>query len=1641
MADLGNLYFSVMLKDLTDKQIKNIKNKLDNLGVKVNTNLGFDKREFRKSMTDYLRANTFNAKVDVVIGKSSAQKAVREALRKAGMSTETTAGELRQQRILEIQERMKQRAVLSEERLRAAKLRTATAEERNRRAMEKMNQAMSRQTNLASRLSEQMGTIFSVYALERFASRLIEIGGMFQTQHIALKAMLGDAAQADTIFSQIKSLAIESPFTFMDLSSYTKQLAAFSIPYNELYDTTKRLADISAGLGVDMGRIILAYGQVRSAAFLRGQEVRQFTEAGIPLLDALAEKFTELEGRVISVGEVFDKISRREVPFEMVREVLWDMTNEGGQFYNMQSQLVESLSGKYDKLKDSLQIMMGEIADSNRGMLGGALDMLTSLADHWESVIQVLNTAVVAFGTYKATMITINAVTAAAVIQKRGLATASVFATKALNGETVAMKVLNAQTSKMIIGANRLRGAFAAIGKGGWVGLVLTAVAGIATWIGTAVKQANRLQAEFKKIEEESVSSELNLSGGYRRLVSDLENASRGTKEYKEIIGQINSTYGQYLDKLYDEAEAYETVKDSVDSVTAAIREKLRQQEYEKKASAIESEYAETFAEIQEEIAGRISQDFDVDGKTGKRMAAYVTEMMRSGTPADDALRQIAQYYDRGEVYDQLQKFYSNMYDFPMQPMLEEYAEALKEYRAEMDGIADSGTFVKRVLDDIAEKYKTALSGARTPDEQRETELQMLREQLSALEGMGLPGGDKAIKKIKANIAALDQLDKEWVKLTNDIMGTSGKLALTDTYMANPVSYFEMLAKELDSSKKVIEELSGLGETVGKDPMAKGQIDRAEQQIKRIEALGKALGIDIMSYGTKESQKVDDPLAKQWKERLALLKEAVNEYEKYSELYGAQEAQQKLSGSGMFAGLGDDFDFTQAKKALADFVQEMSSTAQTEGQKDVAGEGLRLVMQLRFNADKESLDDALNATREEIEKQTEKWDLYNKLYESSGNKKFSIDLLGKDIEIWDDAATALKETLGGKMAELGLPTDGLWEKTEEEAEAVFGQNGELFGLWKEINGRIEQNGIELKLDIAEAYGKVKTLQDKINDLRAERDSKLKEIRDSGYGESSTEYKSVKETYDDDLNGLWTEFLEDSGWVDKIKSYVKDRLIGLLSELNTSLSSGKITGDAEIEETKAQISIIEGILDKMKNGVDGNAESWGDLNRVLGDSADVFDEIGALIPGVVGEAVSQVGQMGAAAVSLAKGIDVVKTSTQALEKATAIFAIISAAIKIISFIPSVLNANAEAAENSAQALWDYTEALEAANEESRLTQFETVFGEDAYGKFQEAISLEKKNIDEFKKGVEDVQRSNYQEMANAMAKYPGMSYSMLNDDLLFSSDMRSRWQKFFGTGDKNIHILTKEDILDENGEFDGEKLKDWYEAYGDGLEDEHRRMIESLINDWDQYQDAVQAQFEYMSEMFDDISSKITGGLLDKFLETGSVVHDLDEYTQDFARSLAESVVQSWILESVFNDDLKNAVLETLKEGNPEKAVDLLGEAMEGVEDMFPAIEEFFQSMGIEQLASSADSLTKGIESVTEETAGLLASYINAMRADLSVMRSMFGEFAPQVNTILQAQVTHLESIAANTFRNAEMAEEIRDLLQRNVNGGNKFNIK
>lgn len=258
------------------------------------------------------------------------------------------------------------------------------AEAWNRRILGQMEQLEQQSSSLGGvfgELGDQIRMAFSIYGIENFLKSVITVGGEFEQQRVALQSILGNLQHADTMYSELKKLAVVSPFSFLDLTSYAKQLSAFSIPYDELYDTTKRLSDISAGLGVDMSRIILAYGQVRSASVLRGQELRQFTEAGIPMVDALAKKLSEARGELVSTADVFKLISQRAVSFNMVKEVLWDMTDETGKFYNMQLVLSDTLYGKWSNLRDAWEIMLSEIADGE-GVTGGLLkDMVSGLTE------------------------------------------------------------------------------------------------------------------------------------------------------------------------------------------------------------------------------------------------------------------------------------------------------------------------------------------------------------------------------------------------------------------------------------------------------------------------------------------------------------------------------------------------------------------------------------------------------------------------------------------------------------------------------------------------------------------------------------------------------------------------------------------------------------------------------------------------------------------------------------------------------------------------------------------------------------------------------------------------------------------------------------------------------------------------------------------------------------------------------------------------------------------------------------------------------------------------------------------------------------------------------------------------------------
>ncbi|MBO7510042.1 MAG: hypothetical protein J6T35_02565 [Bacteroidales bacterium] len=459
-----------------------------------------------------------------------------------------------------------------------------------------------------SRLLKRSLYFFGLSAITRFVRNVRQVTAEFELQRVALGGIIQDTEQANTLFRQIKAAAIESPFEIKDLVSYTKQLSAYRVETENLFDVTMRLADVSAGLGVDMSRLILAYGQVRAASVLRGQELRQFTEAGIPLVDLLAKKFHELNGRMVSTGEVFEMISKRAVPFEMISEIFEDMTSKGGTFYKMQEKQAETLAGQWANLKDAVSIMYDEIGNTDtvhRAMEGIITDAKT-LMQNWRSVATILKTVGIQYALVKVASLFLPTLTmntklaekaTIALARAQQLETAQQAKSNVVRG--LAISQLNKYSKYMAKaaaaqtlfgrGLNKIAASFLG---GGWVGLAITAVSVLVGWFISARQEANRLNKELDKIGTEGAIQINRSVANFRRLAEAAVEAADGSNEQNEALAELQRTYSDIIPSQNMQIDKLRELKGNYDSLTEAIEQKINMQIREQKVNAATDAYS-----------------------------------------------------------------------------------------------------------------------------------------------------------------------------------------------------------------------------------------------------------------------------------------------------------------------------------------------------------------------------------------------------------------------------------------------------------------------------------------------------------------------------------------------------------------------------------------------------------------------------------------------------------------------------------------------------------------------------------------------------------------------------------------------------------------------------------------------------------------------------------------------------------------------------------------------------------------------------------------------------------------------------------------------------------------------------------------
>lgn len=388
--------------------------------------------------------------------------------------------------------------------------------------------------NISEQLQRRLALVFSVSQITGYVNKLISVRGEFELQQRSLQAILQDRDEANKLWQQTVDLAVRSPFRVKELVTYTKQLAAYRIETEKLHDTTKMLSDVAAGLGVDMQRLILAFGQVKAANYLRGTELRQFSEAGINILGELATYFTELEGVAVSVGEVFERVSKRMVTFGDVEEVFKRLTSAGGTFYRMQEIQSNTLRGMISNLKDSIDLMLNDIGQSNDGVLKTMVNVSKGVVENWQVLANMLKLVVTGFAMYK-----VNALLASKAVKDFALSV-GVFTNTTLPKQLTMLQLLNVGWAKFTVSAKAAGVALKTfIASNIWV-LAITALAAAIYELVTWNKELNEQLGELNNRRDEELSQINNLTRAYQQL----------NKEQQKEGANSNAIFSEKLKKL-----------------------------------------------------------------------------------------------------------------------------------------------------------------------------------------------------------------------------------------------------------------------------------------------------------------------------------------------------------------------------------------------------------------------------------------------------------------------------------------------------------------------------------------------------------------------------------------------------------------------------------------------------------------------------------------------------------------------------------------------------------------------------------------------------------------------------------------------------------------------------------------------------------------------------------------------------------------------------------------------------------------------------------------------------------------------------------------------------------------------------------
>lgn len=1491
------------------------------------------------------------------------------------------------------------------------KIKSATKEQKT------YNTALSESHSRLGTLIKSTVAYFSLHQVTNFLRNIRAVTAEFEMQRVALGGIIQDSDKASELFKQIKAAAIKSPFEIKDLVSYTKQLSAYRIETDQLFETTQRLADVSSGLGVDMGRIILAYGQVRAASVLRGQELRQFTEAGIPLVELLAEKFSQLSGRMVNTAEVFDLISKRAVSFKMIKEIFEDMTNAGGMFYKMQEKQAETLQGKWMNLKDSVSIMYDEIGNTKdiHTAMEWMLSFTTALMNNWRTVGKVLGGVIASMTAYKIavtnTTIAINAQTAANGIAQKMEWSRQIGMSKTISlifGETAARKIQ--------------------------IALMRTYVAVKAKEVAATnlfTKAFYKMTAAFLKNPYALAIAGITALGyGLYQLMTNANKAKISVDDFEKSLESFKQSNSHAKD-IDDLCAAYDELNKKTDKTA----------EEQKKLERITKDLAKAYPSA---VAG-------VDAQTGA--LKINTEAIKSNNEAVKEAIKLALMQDKTSAEAELAK---------------REAERDKIARElERGKVTRFGPYNTQYEGDLTEEERAARG-------RRITELEAEIKQYSNL----VEDAEKQLEGYSEEVGvSLDFFDDKWrLSLTGYSYTLQSTGQRVRAFTKEQIENFTSLKDAMDAAAKGYKEQKEAVEfythaynaaTGGKKDQMKAALADAQAQLAMYT---KILTDNDAMYLTAQKGKggaSSDPFIIQIENRIKFMKDFQKGYESLLKYMSSSSALQKegsiMRGRGVALGI-DPSEQKRAATDLSGWLEDLKKTVFAEAQKKGAKGDILDFLGLKINSgvlrEYQSLIQSIFDTKTDIDtsQMSKNFDkaikqLSTELKNTEAARNFYKDILGQTgdellaqtltISVYGDIGKDFKERIQSQLDE-AFKSLSKADQTPEMKAAIdtqdFGyllSNLDKFSQeWQKVlqeaaSSSIQYNAKWLK-DLVSSYEKHKTFEERITETKQREAQQRVEIQKweaeqiaaidkdatktteektaakakvkatSTQMQAASSSKEAKEVSNIEMEALkatyeWTKAFED---MDNVSTTTLKNLIALLTSY---IDKWKDSGDAPeslkaavqaLEQAQAQITernpyqgAIKGIKDyikakqtanrlekegkkgtqEYKEAQDAMRKAMKSTEKSVNDVGNTFNTFSSIVSSVSdilnldemsdGEAVLQ---------GIAAGLTMVGTALVfinamfTLLETNPIVLAISAIIASVAALGMIMsNLSTAGANREIEKQQQTVDALEKSYK--RLEKaMEDSFGSDYIYNYQEQMKNLQAQADAYQK-MADAERSKGRKADDDKIK----EYEDKRDDILEKmDDMKHQLSEFFsGT-----------DLTSAAEDF----AKSWIDAYRE-------------------FSSTTSAMKEKFKEMIDNmVVNSLAGQVMQNILKP--VFDAIDEYSKDGA--LTEKEIANIAAMSVAKTEEIDTAMTALMERLTAAGVN------------------------IRATGSSLSGISKDIAGASEESINALASGINTQNFYMSYMPNIDRNVAAILvaiqggttpNTVAAPQTTSVQ-FGDETFR-------------------------